>query len=54
MIVNRQYQPDPSIFAELVEVLYQLLIGFPREGPNSSGATSAGPTLSTCLLVAHE
>ena len=54
MIVNRQYQPDPSIFSELVEVLYQLLIGAPREGPNSSEAASSGATLSPCFLMPNE
>jgi len=54
MIVNRQYQPDPTIFSALVEVLYQLLIGTPREGPNSSEAASTGATLPTCFLVPNE
>ena len=54
MNVNRQYQPDPTIFSELVEVLYQLLIGTPSEGLNSSEAASTGATLSTCFLVANE
>jgi hypothetical protein len=54
MIVNRQYQPDPSIFSELVEVLYQLLMGVPKEGSDSSEAASTGATLSTCFLVANE
>jgi hypothetical protein len=54
MIVNRQYQPDPTIFSELVEVLYQLLMGAPREDSNSSEAASTGATLATCFLVANE
>jgi|HubBroStandDraft_1064217.scaffolds.fasta_scaffold2110019_1 hypothetical protein len=54
MIVNSQYQPDPSIFSELVEVLYQLLMGARKEGPNSSEAASTGATLSTCFLVPNE
>ena len=54
MIVNRQYQPDPTIFSELVEVLYQLLIGAPREGPESTEAASNGAALPTCFLVPNE
>jgi len=27
MIVNRQHQRDPTIFSELVELLYQLIMG---------------------------
>jgi hypothetical protein len=54
MIINKQYQPDPSIFSELVEVLYQFLMGAPTEGPNSSEAASTGATLSTCFLVTNE
>jgi hypothetical protein len=54
MTVTRQYQPDPTIFSELVEVLYQLLIGVPREDPNSSEAASTGATLSTCFLAPNE
>ena len=54
MIVHRRYQPDPSIFFELVELLYQLLIGAPREGPSSSEGASTGATLPTCFLVPNE
>ena len=54
MNVNSQYQPDLTIFSELVEVLYQLLIGAPWEGPNSSEAASTGATLPTCFLVPNE
>ena len=54
MIVNRQYEPDPTIFSELVEVLYQLLMGAPSEGPNSSEVTSTGATVPTCFLVPNE
>ena len=54
MTVTRQYQPDPTIFSELVEVLYQLLIGAPTEGPHSADAASTGATVATCFLVANE
>jgi hypothetical protein len=48
--VTRRYRPQPTVFEELVEVLYSLLVDVPA----NESARAPTPSGSTCFPTARE